>query len=221
MNKVRKAALPLLSLMIVSAIPAVCSGLPVQIELSGVAAYPPSTWSQPSPEPENISVSFTLDTLSMTSSSYTFDNIVPNEPACLQAYRVTGADVSAVSVQADGHELWGADSLMADYRGNGFGGCPTGYFADLSFSDGTNNFQWSFDPFPSISQEAFVESSDPLADLFLGFNIPTSNFFVNGDSYRLVGSATQTLAIIPEPSTIALLSIGIISIGAVRNFKKH
>jgi len=194
--------------------------VPILVELNSPVAV--ADWTRPGSAPENMNVSFVLDTLNMASSSFTFGNIVPGEADCLQGFSVSGANTSTVSVQADGATLWSAGSLTSDYRGNGVNGrCPTGYFADLSFSNGTDNFSWSFDPFPSISEADFLASADPLADLFLGFERTSGSMFLNGDGYRLAGTATATISRVPEPSTLALLAIGFLGMGAIRKLRRH
>jgi hypothetical protein len=153
-----------------------------------------------------IDISFVLDTLSGTSSSFTFGNFrTPGGAPCLQHFGVSGASLSNVNVTLNGQSVLFARSSTASYAGdNGSGGCPGFFFAALVVPGA---FGWIFDPGPWMSQTAFLGSADPVARLFLGFQgFPSTGTF---DGLNLdITHVTVTPVSVPEPGTFGLLMLG-------------
>lgn len=182
---------------------------------SVVAPSPPTNWTEGTPVPSNVDISFVLDTLAFSSALY--EPTLGADP-CLGNFSISNLATSAMSMQSDQGLLWSASNLSSNLSGpNASGGCPGGFFALLGFSEGGNQFTWSFDPSPGISMAVLDASSDPLADLLLGFEIFPGTGEISGSWGTLVigtnaTSTTITTLSTPLPGSYVLFASGLLAL---------
>jgi hypothetical protein len=142
-------------------------------------------WTDPSPLPQTIDVSFVLDTLSGIQGS------TQGATGCLQSFGTSGAAFSNISVRAGGRELWTSNGASGRYGGQGLtGSClSTTYSGYLDVRD-DDNFFYGGDLFlfGGMLHEAFQASDDPIANLLMGLQ-GSAPFTVGGEWGKLRGQA--------------------------------
>lgn len=182
-------------------------------------------WTDASPAPQIIDISFTLDTLSGLQSA------TPGATGCLQTFAASGVVFSNISVRADGRQLWSGAGASGGYGGQGVAGnCQSAaYSSHLSISDDTNQFSGS-DLFllGGMPHADFQASSDPMAQLLMGFqgSVP---FSISGEWGKLRSQAWLQCTIydtencmhvsaVPLPATVSLLGT---ALGAIVLTRKN
>jgi hypothetical protein len=182
-------------------------------------------WTDASPAPEMIDISFTLDTLSGLQSA------IPGATGCLQGFGASGAVFSNISVRADGRELWSAKGAGGGYGGQAMAGnCQSvAYSSYLSIRDDTNVFSGSdFFLLGGMPHEDFKASSDPMAELLMGFQ-GAAPFSISGEWGKLRGQAwlqctiydtanCMNVSAVPLPATAWMLGT---ALGALVLARKH
>lgn len=173
-------------------------------------------WTDASPQPEWIDISFTLDTLSG------IQNATAGATGCLQTFGASGAVFSNISVRAGGRELWSGTGASGAYGGQGTAAnCQSAaYSSYLSISGDTNVFSGSdFFLLGGMSHQDFQASSDPMAELLMGFQ-GSAPFSISGEWGKLRGQAWLQctiydtancvhVAAVPLPATVWLLGTAI------------
>ena len=179
----------------------------LQFDLTGTA-YTPDNPYYPGVGP--IDISFQLDTQSGTQSFLYAEG-------CLQHFDVSGASLSSINVQLNGHPSTFAANSTINFGGdNANGSCTQGIFvAALQFSTPDISGWWEFDP--GLSQPNLKASNDPIADLFLGFQQYSSSAVVTTSSgvYDLDFKHVSVTSV-PEPGFLALFLLGLTGIAISR-----
>jgi hypothetical protein len=161
-------------------------------------------------------LSFVIDT-----QSYNSLVIEPFQPGggaapCVGYFNATGLTVSNVVVSTNQGVLWTGASTSGSTGGpNATGLCPGGFFANMSFTDGDNQFGMSFDPSPGSNYDDVVASADPLLDILLGFNTfgPTSGSLTGNWGTLTGGYSIQSIQEVPIPSAVWLLGTALAGLG--------
>lgn len=184
-------------------------------------------WTDASPPPDMIDISFTLDTRSG------LQNAAAGATGCLQAFGASGAAFSNISVRAGGRELWSANGASGSYGGQGMAGScqSTAYSSYLNIGDDQNTF-FGNDLFllGGMQHEAFHASSDPMADLLTGLHgsVP---FTISGKWGKLRSQAylqcalydtdsCMHIAAVPLPATVWLLGTAFGGLVLTRRHRK-
>ncbi len=183
----------------------------LRISFSGPVAYPSENWTGPGPSPTSFELSFTVDTLSFTSSSFMYIGSPTGE---IQSYRFYGVDVLSVSFIANGSELWSDPAgLLMDFGGDFPSIEPEGGFC-FCFFGGTNPLGQSLgssydDAIPPRSQLG----DDPLATILLAQAMLHMDPIVAGEWGDLRGNGPATISVVPAPPAVWLLGTALAGLG--------
>jgi len=182
---------------------------------SGPVAYSPENWTGPGPAPESFELSFTVDSLSFTSSSITY---IDGDPTgAIQSYRFYGVEVLSVSFIANESEVWNQPAgLTLEFGcdssdpGSGWGFCYLGGTNPLDQSLGSS--------YDDIVPPGSQLGDDPLAAILLA-QTPLSSSgdpLVYGEWGGVRGSGPLYISAIPIPAAAWLFASALGVMGWLR-----
>ncbi len=170
----------------------------------------PTNWTSPGAVPTTITGSWFMDTEAFDTANYTMGQLTPTSAQTLTRYSVNGIGVSGVTFLADGVPLWSDDFASGLLSGDQ---TSTFYDSALGVAEGGRSFSLgNARSGPAFDAAAFQALSDPVSALLLSFTALNVGF-LSGEWGRLaLDQVSFTASSVPEPGTLALLSLGLAGI---------
>ena len=170
----------------------------------------PTNWTGSGAVPTTITGSWFMDTQAFDAASYTMGQLTPTSAQTLMRYSVDGIGVSGVTFLADGAPLWSGDLADGILRGD-----QTSSFYDsaMSLADGSSSLSLGHARSgPAFDAAAFQALTDPVSALLLSFTSLNIGFLTGEWGRLALNQVSFSASAVPEPGTLALLSLGIVGI---------
>ena len=184
----------------------------LKVEFDGPTAYLSEDWAGPGTPPTSFALSFTVDTLSFTSSSVTY---IGNETGEIQTSRFYGVGVQSVSFIANETELWDDPAgLTLDFGGDFPSIEPEGGFCFCFFGNSIIPASRGLGlSYVAVLPPRSQLGSDPLAVILLAQTPLYLGVLVNGEWAHVQGNGPVSVSEIPIPSAVWLLATGLAGVG--------